>query len=379
MKSTRLSLFVITCLAFCTFRLAGSVPGSSSCSNNSTDPQSIRLIFVGDVMGHSMQIDGALHDGGDSCYNYFPNFQWVKPYISSADIAVANLEVTFAGKPYTGYPTFSSPTSLAVALQDAGFNLLLTANNHIMDCGDIGLKQTIDVLENLGITHTGTFKNPPAREANYPLIIQKNGFKLAFLNYTYGTNKSAPKPPAIVNYIDTTRIKADLNKARESNPDFIITCLHWGDEYQQKENRKQQEIAEFLARNGCNLIVGSHPHVVQPIKKIASHTADSVLVAYSLGNFISNQRQRYSDGGIMLDVTLTKNDDETSLQSYRYKPIWVHRYTDNNTPVYRLIPVFDYFSNPDFYPDVPPSDEKDLIQFYRDTKKIINDEFLIPR
>ncbi len=332
---------------------------------------SIRLIFAGDVMGHSTQIEGAWHEGGDSCYHFMPNFQWVKAYISSADLAIANLEVTLAGEPYTGYPTFSSPVTLAVALQDAGFNLLTTANNHIMDRGANGLARTLDVLDSLEISHTGSFRDSISWQKAYPLIIERNGFRLALLNYTYGTTHTTPKPPTIVNRIDTLRMAADLDKARQLKADYIITCIHWGEEYQNQENQTQHQLANFLTRNGCHLIVGTHPHVVQPIRKIAGNTADSALVAYSLGNFVSNQRWRYSDGGIMLDVTLTKANGMVSLDSYHYEPFWVHRYPDQNAQVYRLIPINDYIANAHHYPPITDEDKTQMMQFHDDTKKII--------
>ena len=368
MKSIVLTVFVIICVALFTYHQAGNKGYSGDTTVN---VNSIRLIFAGDVMGHSTQITGAWRDGGDSCYNFIPNFQWIKDYISQADIAVANLEVTFAGEPYTGYPAFSSPQSLAVALQDAGFNLLVTANNHILDRGAQGLEQTLNTLENLDILYTGTFRDADDRKINYPLIINKNGFTLAFLNYTYGSNRTITKSPVIVNYLDTVQLAVDLAKCREMKPDFIIACVHWGDEYKTIENQTQQQLADFLARNGCNLIVGSHPHVVQPIKKIAVPATDSVLVAYSLGNFISNQRQRYSDGGVLLEVTLTKTNGHVSLNAYRYEPVWVYRYPEKGVQLFRLIPVIDYLSNPDPYPEINLEDEKLLIQFYRDTKRII--------
>ena len=375
MKLIYLSFFVVICFSFFTLHMTGSVPCNDrfeGVKENTEVAGSIRLVFAGDVMGHSTQITGAWHDGGDSCFNFIPNFQWLKSYISSGDIAVANLEVTFAGEPYTGYPAFSSPVSLAVALQDAGFNLLVTANNHIMDRGTKGMERTIDVLDSLMILHTGSFKDSLSRKINYPLIIEKNGFKLAFLNYTYGTNLPIAKSPIIVNYIDTIRMAADLTKAREMKADYIITCIHWGEEYQNHENQSQRQIADFLARNGCNLIVGSHPHVIQPVKMNVGNTADSVLVAYSLGNFVSNQRWRYSNGGIMLDVTLSKTNGIVNLDSYHYEPFWVRRYPEKGVQVYRLIPVLDYLNNPDDYPNMSIEEEKELIQFYNDTNAIIN-------
>ncbi len=375
MKKIFLSLSAIACIAFfalCSSR--GSTDNTVPTGEADTIPatNSIRLIFAGDVMGHGAQIKGAWYEGGDSCYNFAPNFQWVKDYISSADFAIANLEVTLAGEPYSGYPAFSSPVSLAAALQDAGFNILVTANNHILDRGAKGLDRTIDELNNLGIVHTGSFKDSVNWKKKYPLMIEKNGFRLALLNYTYSTNMTTATPPNIVNYIDTLRMAADLDRARELKADYIITCIHWGEEYQNKENESQRRIAGFLARNGCNLIVGSHPHVVQPIKKIAGHTADSVLVAWSLGNFVSNQRWRYSDGGIMLDVTLTKTDNNVSLDSYRYEPFWVRKYPEKNVQVYRLIPVNDYLANPGHYPAMNAKDEEMLMQFHKDTKSLLD-------
>ena len=348
-------------------------------SATSTSSNSLRLIFAGDVIGHDTLIKGAWRDGGDSCYNFIHSFQWVKEYISSADIAIANLEVTLAGAPYSGYPAFSSPVALAVALQDAGFDLLVTANNHILDRGATGLERTIDVLDSLGIAHTGIFKNLSQRKTSHPLIMEKNGFRLAFLNYTYGTNMSIAKPPVIVNYLDTLQIAADLHSARELRADYIIACVHWGEEYQNKENETQRRQAEFLARHGCNLIVGSHPHVVQPIKKIAGNTGDSTLVAYSLGNFISNQYWRHSDGGITLEVTLTKTGNgAVDLQSCRYEPFWVHRSPDKGAQRYRyrIIPVIGYLTHPDHYPALSNEDERKLIRFYNDTKELLNQDFI---
>ena len=363
-------MFLILPQTGCT---SGNAAVSEAGTEHITETDSIRLIFVGDVMGHTTQHKGAWRDGGDSCYNFIPTFQFVKEYISSADLAVANLEVTFDGEPYTGYPAFSSPTSLSVALKDAGFDLLVTANNHIMDRGVKGLERTLDALEIIGFAHTGSFRDSLAWKKNNPLIMNINGFRLAFLNYTYATNMAAPRPPFIVNYLDTMQIASDLDRCRAMNPDYIIACVHWGDEYQNDENETQREQADFLARNGCNLIVGSHPHVVQPMKKIAVQDADSALVAYSLGNFVSNQRWRYSDGGVMLDVTLTKTGDMVSLQSFKYEPFWVHRYPNNNVQIYRLILVDDYMKNPESYPDVTAPDEKMLLQFYRDTRRFANE------
>ena len=279
-------IFVISCTGGCRYNASYT----DTYEPVVAEPDTIRLIFAGDVMGHTTQNRGAWRDGGDSCYNYAPTFQWVKDIISLADLAIANLEAPFAGEPYTGYPRFSSPVSLADALKDTGFDILLTANNHTLDQGTKGLELTIGALENRGLQHTGSFRDSADWANNHPLMTQKNGFNLAFLNYTYGTNGFTVRPPVMVNYMDTLQVADDLAKCRTMAADFIIACVHWGEEYQNKENAAQRQFADFLASHGCNLIVGAHPHVVQPIHRIAVEEADSVLVAWSLGNFVSNQR-----------------------------------------------------------------------------------------
>ena len=365
-------IFIVCGFALPTFKSCKQNPPSNdSITTVEITTDTVKLLFVGDVMGHSTQIAGAWRDGGDSCHNYIPTFQWIKDYISSADIAIANLEVTLAGVPYTGYPHFSSPNSLAAALKDAGFNTLAIANNHTLDRGKTGLERTINTLDSIGISHTGAFKNQTARDTLYPLIIEKNNFKIALLNYTYGTNGIAVEQPNIVNYIDTVQILTDITKARNLQADYIITYLHWGDEYSIKENARQRQIATFLAKNGCNLIVEAHPHVIQPIVKNAVESNDSVPVAYSLGNFVSNQRDRYRDGGIALEITLTKTNGEIKVESLKYEPIWVLRYQTGKGYIFRLIQVNDFIANPEKYPLVNNQHKNSMMLFYNDTKDII--------
>jgi poly-gamma-glutamate synthesis protein (capsule biosynthesis protein) len=346
------------------FRITGngSIPETVP-DNDSADR--IKLIFAGDVMGHSVQIKGAWRDGGDTCYNYHPVFQYVKDYISAAAISVANLEVTLAGKPYTGYPQFSSPGEIAAAVKDAGFNVLTTANNHTLDRYRRGLELTIDELDNMAISHTGTFKDSISWKTDYPLIIEKNNFRLAILNYTYGTNGFDVQKPNVVNYIDTLRMAVDLDKARKQCPDYVVACIHWGEEYKNKESGAQQAVAGFLARNGCNLVIGTHPHVIQPFTVIAGCSGDSVPVIYSLGNFVSNQRDRYRNGGILFEVNLAKKNGRTTLESCNYEPVWVHRFPQNGVSVYRLIPVNGFLDNPLAY-TIGEADKKLMMQFYDD-------------
>jgi len=292
----------------------------------------LRLVFTGDIMGHDTQIASA-QATGEPGYDYKPCFEYLRPYLTEADIVIGNLEVTFGGKPYKGYPAFSSPDELAGALKWAGFDILVNANNHALDRGQKGVDRTIEVLDSAGIVQTGTFPDPESRATYYPLIVEKKGIRIALLNYTYGTNGIVDRPPVIVNRIDTALIKSDLQKARTAQPDFILVTMHWGNEYQLEEDSRQQELATFLFNNGADAVIGSHPHVVQPIRG----EGKGDLVVYSMGNLISNQRRRNSDGGIILEMVLSKEPD--GISSYAYLPVWVWKPVTKKGTRFTLVPA----------------------------------------
>lgn len=358
---TRVVLALALLLANLSFlnaqRLAQDIP--------TPDTSEVTILFAGDVMAHMPQINSAFDTSTDS-YNFKPVFELVKPYISKADIAVANLETTLAGTPYSGYPQFSCPDSLAAALKDAGFDLLITANNHCLDRGKQGLEQTVKTLDALRIPHTGTFVNDSVRSATYPYIITENGIRIAFLNCTYGTNGFKAEVPNIVNFIDTLQLKQDIRKAKLANVDYTIVTLHWGNEYERDENASQRAIASFLFRNGADLVIGSHPHVVQPARKYYLNSSDSSnfnIVAYSLGNYVSNQRDRYKDGGIMFQVKLRKVR-LTKLTEYSYIPTWVYKGYIAGKIEYRITPILDEHVNYNYW----GFSEKDkALQFFHDT------------
>lgn len=331
-------------------------------------PDTLRLIFAGDIMGHTPQIKSAETASGK--YDYTPCFRYIKPVLSKADLAVGNLELTLPGKPpYTGYPMFRSPDALAPALKDAGFDLLVTANNHANDGHGIGVSHTIEVLQQEGFLQTGTFKNQRERNALYPLMVYKDGFKIAFLNYTYGTNGVPTEAPTIVNLIDSVQIKADLAEARARQPDCIIVVMHWGLEYQLAENPEQRAIARLLIANGADLVIGSHPHVVQPIKKESATGPDGVrreaVVVYSMGNFISNQQQANTDIGILFQVEIVKNKgvSKARVGSYGYVPVWryIHKSVNGKTTYYAL-PVSRIERQADLLPGMPEASRTAMLQ-----------------
>ena len=312
----------------------------------SEDVRRIKLIFAGDIMGHETQIRAAEVEK-DKLYDYTPCFEYVAPILKQADLAIGNLELTLPGKPpYTGYPMFKSPEELALALRHAGFDLLVTSNNHSNDGGLNGVISTLNTLDNYNFYHTGTFRDSLERNDFYPLIVYKNDFRLAFLNYTYGTNGLNTKPPSVVNLIDEKLIAADMEIARQMAPDFIIVIMHWGDEYQINENKIQRDLAAKLVGWGADLVIGAHPHVVQPVRQEtvagADSTARKVWTAYSLGNYISGQRKINTDGGMMLEVELQKSlpAGPTTLTDIAFIPTWVWIQTmPTGKKHYRILPV----------------------------------------
>jgi poly-gamma-glutamate capsule biosynthesis protein CapA/YwtB (metallophosphatase superfamily) len=302
------------------------------------DTTRLSILFAGDVMGHDSQILSA-YEPTKKSYDYASCFQYIAPYIQAADLAITNLEVTLAGPPYKGYPQFSSPDALAIALKKIGFDALVTSNNHCVDRGRKGLERTIKVLDSLDIPHTGTFKDSAARAKDYPLMLYKNGFTIALLNYTYGTNGLPVYKPNIVNTLDSATMRKDLMKAHEASPDVIIVFTHWGSEYQSLPSKTQKDLTEFCFKHGADLVIGAHPHVIQPMEW---RKEKNQFVAYSLGNFVSGQRKRYTDGGSLAYLELEKivykpDSSITNIDSAGYYLAWVHRKPDASKD-YVMIP-----------------------------------------
>lgn len=306
------------------------------------------LIFIGDVMQHMPQIDAA-YDSSSKTYNYDSCFVYVKPILQNTDVVIANLEITLAGKPYSGYPQFSAPDALAQSLKDAGINYLVTANNHSCDRGKSGIIRTIKVLDSLGIEHTGTFLDSLEREKKNILVIEKNGIKVAVLNYTYGTNGIPVPKPTIINIIDKDKIASDLTKAKMLHPDKIILVMHWGNEYERTPNASQINMAKFCFEQGADIVIGSHPHVLQQFEYTQRiDTLDDMkvkqnIVVYSLGNYVSNQRDRYKDGGAMVKIVLQKNlIRQTKIKEQGYFLTWVNKALVNGKNQYYILPASQF-------------------------------------
>lgn len=349
------SLFALLCLSF---------------AISFAQESRVTLLFAGDAMQHLPQIYAAKTDSG---YNYDAVFELVKDKISKADIAGINFETTLGGKPYSGYPLFSSPNEYATALKNAGFNIFFTANNHALDTGKKGLEQTISVIKKEGAKQTGTFESEEQRNLNYPLMIIKNGIRIAFLNYTYGTNGLVVEEPNIINFIDTALIKKDIEIAQLLKPDIMIAVMHWGEEYYTVPSSKQKETAQFLLNNDVRIIIGHHPHVVQPIQINSVNDSIASTVFYSLGNFVSNQRKQNTDGGMLAEIVIAKDDKygPVKIESVDYSLVWVHKYYEKQKPVYRLLPITeeDVGKEISLYEELTPYEKYSFERFVKAANK----------
>lgn len=336
----------------------------------SAQDSTLTLLFMGDIMGHDAQITSALQS--DGTYDYRPVFTYMKDLIQSADIAIANLEVTLAGPVFKGYPQFSSPDDLALAAQAAGVDVFGTANNHSLDRRKQGVDRTIKVLDSLGIIHTGTFRTYQEKEKQPFVWIEKNGFKLALINYTYGTNGIPVSRPNVVNLINQDSLKKEILRAKAAKPDKVILFVHWGIEYQHQPNKVQTDLTSFCFDAGVDIIIGSHPHVIQKSEWISDSLQKETFVTYSLGNFVSNQRKRYTDGGQMIQLTLSKSNDTCFISKSGYYLTWVYTPTVNDKKMFYILPCAKYELQPDFF-DSNASFEK-MKLFIADSRNLLNTE-----
>lgn len=298
----------------------------------------IDLLFAGDLMQHQSQLDASRCANGtysfSSCYKYISND------VRSADIAVANLETTIGAKGFGGYPAFCAPDSFLYAVKDAGFDVMLFANNHCLDRGKGGALRTMHMMDSLGIVYCGVYRDSTERADKYPLMLERNNIRIALLNYTYGTNGIPVPPPLIVNFIDKAVIAADIARAKELCADVIIACMHWGNEYVSLPPAEVRSLASWLLQQGVDHIIGGHPHVLQPIEvRSDSATLRRSAVVYSLGNLISGMYARGRDGGAMAHLDIYKCGYLTQLQEVRYSLTWVARPERDGVDNFTILPA----------------------------------------
>ena len=325
------------------------------------------IAATGDILMHMPVVDTGRQTDGS--YDFSSIFRYLEPYSSGVDYAIANLETTLCGTtngyPYHGYPNFNCPDEIAYGAADAGFDMLLTANNHSYDTGLVGYKRTIQIVNEAGMEHLGTRTSP--EEPKYS-VVEINGIKIGMLCYTYAYSVDSKGSPSlngmphiaeagICNYfhsssLDTFYAEVDgyMQEMEEQGAEATMMFIHWGVEYHTSPNDEQKAIAQKLCDLGIDVIVGGHPHVVQPVDLIQS-TVDpehKTVCLYSMGNAVSNQRQgnissistAHTEDGVLFSVTFSKYSDGTvHLEGADLIPCWVNRHATYGKTEYNILPL----------------------------------------
>jgi len=364
-------------LFFLLINSLNSVPHKSADSNNyltlSDSSVTININAVGDLMSHSSQFNYA-RVKKDS-FNFKPVFRYVRKYLIHSDLTIGNIETVFAGsgEKYSGYPKFNTPDAFIKALQYTGFDVLFTANNHALDQGKRGLLRSYKEIEKYGIVPIGSYIDSTIK--NSIKIINVKGIKIAFLAYSYASNVNYLNNNQWgINRINKKKIKKDILKAKKLKPDVIIVYFHFGKEYDTNVTAYQKQIVNFTFNQGADIILGSHTHVIQPFEfvKKKSGLLDTGFVAYSLGNFISNQRWRFSDSGVILNFQITKNfsDDSVFISTVKFIPTWVFKGKTKKGKEFVILP--SELALTDSLPVfITPAEKLKMIRSYIDTKKIL--------
>lgn len=317
------------------------------------EPINFTMTAIGDTLCHNTQYWDA-YNSSTKQYDFSYVYDDIKDYTSSADITIGSLETTFAGEDrgYSNYPVFNSPDSLATGLKDIGVDVISLAGNHALDYGYSGICRTIDVLDNVGISHLGTYKS--AEDQDKILIKDVKGVKIAFINYTYGTN-GIPVPsdkPYCLNLIDKDLISKQIKQAKEQNVDMIVACMHWGTEYKTSANDEQKELADFLFKSGVDIILGNHPHVLEPMEKktitLDDGSTKDVFVVYALGNFTADQRAEITRDSAILNLDITKDSDgKILINKVSYVPIYMYKNSASKVHKFKILDIEKSIANYD--------------------------------
>lgn len=376
LKNKKSEIIIISAISLCLFFIMSSLAlnifkgkvfeiNLTKTANDNDSVKNVTISAIGDIMAHDDQLK-AQFDKDTNTYSFDNNFKYVKPYISKSDLAIGNLETTLAGPKakYSSFPKFNSPDELTDAIKNSGIDIVSTINNHTYDRGSDGVYRTLDVLNSKNIEHVGTKKN----DTNENFLIKDiDGVKLGVTAFSYGQvyGSTTALNGLPVNYNDLNNlnifnssyvdiafneIKDTLDVMNNKETDLQTVILHWGDEYTRQPNKFQKELAKKLCDYGVDIIIGSHPHMVQPIEMINSDENDNeTLVIYSLGNFLSNQRneilnKKYTEDGVIVNIDIDKNlnTGETTISNVEYIPTWVNKYNNKKGKLtYEIIPLIN--------------------------------------
>lgn len=330
----------------------------------------LTIAIVGDIMMHERQIRTAARP--DGTYDFSSYFKHIRELISSADIAIGNMEFTLAGEPYSGYPQFSAPDGYAEYMAECGFDIFLAANNHIFDKRGKGARRTIEMYDRLkeeyGIKVCGLAENPEALKKTMPLKVTRKGIRTAFINFTYGTNLGSDTHWPKTNYMNNTAlIESALRDAIDC--DVTIALPHWGTEYVLKHSEEQEKMSIFLAEKGADVIIGSHPHVPQDFAEVSKRM---VPVAYSLGNVVSNMSHPNTQVGLMAHLKIVRRPQgDVDLLPITFTYLWCSLpggYGDS----YTVVPIKEFMGRKDEWKNV--SDYEKMVTSYERVRKAIGIE-----
>ena len=357
--------------------LAGWAEEAADPTAPPTQPlRSARIRAVGDVMAHDHQLKIAKRK--DDSYDFHPQLSLIADALGNADYTIANLETTIGkcrGQGYSGYPSFNSPRALLDALKDAGVDFLTLANNHMLDRRLEGVLNTVGYVEAYGFDYGGA--NRSLEEKARPVIAEVNGIRIGFICETRYTNSQENylKPEDreyAINYLRAGEFQEDLQRLKDENVDVIIAIPHWGEEYMRKPDQKTQQIARAMIAMGVDVILGSHPHVAQPIQMLTVQGEDgrerTGLVAYSMGNFLSNQNWRYANASLMLDFTLQeKQGGGFQVKNVGVIPLYIW----NTQKMVCTVSAQKYLEHP--HEAMDAKTVKDMKQAYGDLRKLIDE------
>lgn len=326
-------------------------PGKGQTGNTYSPPASITISAVGDIMAHQGNLNSAFNSQTKK-YDFSGFFQFVKPYLTSSDLTIGNFETVTAGPgiSYKSYPLFNTPDNILAALAGSGFDILTTANNHCLDCGTNGLTRTIQKIKENKMTNIGSSANGKDKYT----IKEINGIKVAILSYSQFFNGHDAKlgkndKSKYLSYINETQIRSDIKTVKSKGADAVIAVMHWGNEYQRTPSTYQTNLAKKMLSWGVDIILGSHPHVIQKSEIVNVNGKDKFII-YSMGNFISGYRRTdkakrpnkvYTEDGIILQFKLEKDKSRGGIiiRGITYVPTWVDRYYTNNHPIYKVLPI----------------------------------------
>ncbi len=342
-------------------------------------PASITISAVGDIMAHQGNLNNA-YNPKTGKYDFTGFLEFVKPILTKSDLTIGNFETVTAGPKsgYTSYPAFNTPDEILPALSQAGFDILSTANNHCLDRGISGLTRTIQMINNNKMINIGSSTNGK----NKYVIKEINGIKLGILAYSglyNGADKrlTQAQRDTYLSMLEEKQIQKDIKEAKAAKADAIIIIAHWGNEYQREPSNSQTALAKKMLSWGADIILGSHPHVIQKSEIVKIDGKDKFII-YSMGNFISGYRRVdkanrpnkvFTEDGVIVNLQIEKSAEKgTIIKSVDYVPTWVDKYYVNNRPVFKILPIPDPQIKASY---VTSNNKKFIVESYKNTMGIM--------